>query len=101
MIQEAKQSYRGVLCTHCRQPIPVPKAIVKAEAQVTAADGGLALELGPRVYTLRCRACQGESLYAESKFIDCEGTPRTREMHARKSSPVLRPSGNLFRAANG
>jgi hypothetical protein len=101
MIQEAKQSYRGVLCTHCRQPIPLPKTIAKLETPAGGADSGLALELGPRVYTLRCRACQGESLYSESKFIDCEGTPRMRHTLPPKASPTLRPTGNLSRAANG
>ena len=101
MIQEAKQNYRGVLCTHCRQPIPLPKAIAKAESQGNKTEPDSAVELGPRVYTLRCRACQGEGLYTESKFIDVEGTPRIRQTQPRKASPTPRQSGNLSRAANG
>jgi len=101
MIQEAKQNYRGVLCVHCRQPIPLPKSIAKIESKEAGTDHASKAELGPRVYTLRCRACQGEGLYTESKFIDVEGTPRVRQTLPRKASPMLRPSGNLSRAANG
>ena len=101
MIQEAKQNYRGVLCLHCRQPIPLPAAVTRREAERKVEQVVSVLDLGPRVLTLRCKACQGEALYAEGKFIDCEGTPRTRYSQARKTSPMGRVPGNLSRAANG
>jgi hypothetical protein len=99
MIQEAIKKYRGVLCLHCRQPIPLPAAVTRRVAEGGEKGQDFFSEMGPRVFTLRCRACHGEGLYAESKFVDCEGTPRTRFMASRKASPML-PDG-LTRAANG
>jgi hypothetical protein len=101
MIQEAKKQYRGVLCTHCRQPIPLPSSVARQIA--SHGDGSSAAEHdpGPRVFTLRCRVCQEEGLYTESKFIDCEGTPRTRASQKGKTSQLLKDERKLSRAANG
>jgi hypothetical protein len=101
MIQEAKKHYRGVLCQHCRQPIPLPAAVTRRQADSKATPAVPEGDTSPRVFTLRCRACQAEGLYTEAKFIDCEGTPRTRHTQPRKSSPLARQSGDLTRAANG
>lgn len=101
MIQEAKQYYRGVLCLHCRQPIPLPAGVKRRDAEGKEAQAVLGDDFGPRVFTLRCRACQGEGLYTESKFIDCEGTPRMRHTQPRKASPMSSRPGGLSRAANG
>jgi len=101
MIQEAKQQYRGVLCTHCRQPIPHPATLSRRAAEPEDENSSEAHDREPRVFTLRCRVCQEEGLYLESKFIDCEGTPRTRASRKGKASPLLNDQGNLSRAANG
>jgi hypothetical protein len=101
MNQEAKQQYRGVLCIHCRQPIPLPTTVSRRTAANKDENSGDAHDAGPRVFTLRCRVCQEEGLYTESKFIDCEGTPRTRPSRGRKASPLLKDNGDLSRAASG
>jgi hypothetical protein len=101
MIQEAKQQYRGVLCIHCRQPIPLPAAGSRPTTESEGGTLGKGHEDAPRVFTLRCRVCQGEGLYSESKFIDCEGAPRTRVSRSRKASTLLKDQGTLSRAANG
>jgi hypothetical protein len=99
MIQEAKQQYRGVLCVHCRQPIPLPTTGSRRAAAPEAENSGQRHDPGPPVFTLRCRVCQEEGLYTESKFIDCEGTPRMRPSRSRKASPLPKDQGNLSRAA--
>jgi hypothetical protein len=78
MVQDSRERYRGVLCLHCRQPIPLPAAIERKQAERNSSALSEAIELGPRAFALRCRACHGEGLYAESKFIECEGLPRLR-----------------------
>ena len=100
MIQEAKQQYRGVLCIHCRQPIPLPTTVSRRAAEHEGMESGEAQDHGPRVFTLRCRVCGEEGLYSESKFIDCEGAPRTRTSRQGKSSPLPKDPRNLRRAAN-
>src|SRR4029077_5858977 len=101
MIQEAKQQYRGVLCIHCRQPIPLPTNISRRAAEPEGRESSQAQDHGPRVFTLRCRACGEEGLDTESKFIDCEGIPRTRVSRSRKAQEKLSHAangGNLQRA---
>jgi hypothetical protein len=101
MNQEAKQQYRGVLCIHCRQPIPLPTTVSRATAATKEENSSNVDDPGPRVFTLRCRVCQEEGLYTESKFIDCEGTPRARSSRSRGTSPLLKDMGDVSRAANG
>jgi len=101
MNQEVKQQYRGVLCIHCRQPIPLPATVSRRAVEPEGGESSNAHGLEPRVFTLRCRVCQEEGLYTESKFIDCEGAPRARVARSRKTSPLQNEPGDLSRAANG
>lgn len=101
MIHEAKQTYRGVLCIHCRQPIPLPTNASRRAVEPEGREPSKAHDNEPRVFTLRCRVCQEEDLYTQSKFIDCEGTPRIRVSRSPKTSPLPKESGDLSRAANG
>lgn len=101
MIQEAKQQYRGVPCIHCRQPIPLPASVSRRVTEPEGRESNETRDSGQRVFTLRCRACGEEGLYLESKFIDCEGTPRTRASRGAKASPPLKYDSKLSRAAKG
>ena len=101
MVQEERKHYRGVLCLHCRQPIPIPASVARKGEQSGNHRPGVPGDLGPRAFSLRCRACHGEALYAESKFVDCEGSPRVRNTSARKPTLVRQHTENLSRAANG
>ena len=92
MIAEAKEQYRGVLCIHCHQPIPLsPSAEVKERQfkEVGPSDLG---EFSVFSITLRCRACHGEGVYTQSDVIDLDGTPRKRSSRARplKHSQTIR-----------
>jgi hypothetical protein len=101
MIQEAIARYRGVLCLHCRQPIPLPAGVLRREAERRSGLPSPASDLGPRAFALRCKVCNGEGLYAESRFVDCEGLPRTRKQWSGRT-PLLRDvTKHLSRAANG
>jgi hypothetical protein len=99
MIAEAKQRYRGVLCIHCRQPIPLPVMVSCLEYDFEDEDTSKPQKAGRSVLALRCRACQEEGLYTESKFIDCEGTPRARSSRDRKASPLPKEPWEPSRAA--
>jgi hypothetical protein len=84
-----KQSYRGVLCMSCRQPIPLPAIVLT-----------LGVLGGERVFTLRCRACNRERPYRSVDIIEFEGVPRSRVSYIRGPRGVRRQQG-LSRAANG
>ena len=72
MIQVLKQSYRGVLCTCCRQAIPVPAIVMNMEADSSDSEQTV------RVFNLRCRACEKEQPYRSTDIVEFEGTPRVR-----------------------
>jgi hypothetical protein len=85
MIAEAKQQYRGVICIHCGQPIPLSPS---AELKRTKFKEHGPIDMGDfSVFsiTLRCRACHGEGVYTHSDVIDLDGTPRKRVSHAHKN----------------
>jgi len=100
MVADTQQHYRGVLCVHCRQPIPLSPTVIRRVAELRGHEPNAYQELGSHAFTLRCRACEREALYAEPSFIDCEGTPRARSSRLRPNPPVPRPQGNLSPAAN-
>jgi len=101
MIAEAtKQQYRGVLCIHCRQPIPLSASQVRREKELKESEPNELTELHSRSFNLRCRACHGEATYTPADTIDCDGTPRAR--HTTRRNPLMRAERNdLSRAANG
>ena len=76
---QAKQTYRGVLCFHCRQPIPLSVSGVRREKDVANQEAG-DLDDFAQHSTLSCRACHKEGFYTTTEVIDCEGAPRGRGM---------------------
>jgi hypothetical protein len=83
---QAKQTYRGVLCFHCRQPIPLSASGVRREKDITNQEASDLDDFAPRHFTLRCRACHKEGFYTPTEVIDCEGAPRDR---GRQTRPII------------
>jgi hypothetical protein len=94
----AKQSYRGVLCLSCRQPIPLPGIVATMELSLKSDGSDLLSEHHNRVFSLRCKACQREKPYSTSDIIDFEGIPTPRPSRSDAQAPGRRP---LYRTANG
>jgi hypothetical protein len=101
MTQAPKQSYRGVLCMSCRQPIPLPAIVMILGTLPQGSEAGPRPEHTERVFSLRCRACSRERPYRSADIIEFEGTPRSRFSHVRGPRGVRRQASNLSRAANG
>lgn len=98
MNQEAvQQSYRGVRCLSCRQPIPLPAIFLEVDSRLR---GEGADEHSTRVFSLRCRACEREKPYRVSDIVDFEGEPRIRASRSNLPPPA---EGRTVRAraANG
>ena len=89
MIQATKESYRGVVCGTCRQPIPLPALLQDRDFSDDS-------ESAPRVFSLRCRACEKEKPYSASNVVEFEGTPRGRN---RSHVAPVRPMKPLTKAA--
>ena len=98
MNQEAvKQSYRGVMCMSCRQPIPLPAIVTRIEVLPDATGR----EPRGHVFSLRCRSCNREKPYRSCDIVEFDGAPRPRPSFARQPQRVGRVAGGLSRVANG
>lgn len=97
MNQPLKQSYRGVYCQCCRQPIPLPAIVIHIESERNGLNGQQ--QRGGGAFTFRCRACQKEMPYRTSEFVNIEGTPRPRFSN-RRASKLLKQQDSLSRVAN-
>jgi NMD protein affecting ribosome stability and mRNA decay len=72
-----KSNFRGVLCHHCGKPVRVPSLVARQES---ACQGHLdsddtTFHLISRVFVLRCRTCEKESVYAINQIVDCVPPP--------------------------
>jgi hypothetical protein len=79
MIQEMIQpQYLGVLCSRCKEPIAVPKRAAVLFEELKQGKVTEGQDVKARAMTLRCKACDGESVYEIREIREFEGSPRTR-----------------------
>ena len=73
MSVELSSHFRGVLCRHCGKPVRVPKIVLRkdSENQGHHTSGDADFQLISRVFVLRCRSCERESIYAIDQIVDC------------------------------
>jgi hypothetical protein len=95
MTQVDKQSYLGVRCLSCRQPIPVPGSLSAAEQE----DSFFSFAQYNRVFSLRCRLCEREKPYRASDIVEFEGAPVARPSRVRSHGDGGQPGG-LAHSAN-
>lgn len=64
--------FRAVLCRHCAKPIRVPASVMKKEAdfQTLTDSGDIHYHLVSRVFNVRCRSCERESVYSINQIVD-------------------------------
>lgn len=96
-----KQSYRGVLCLSCRQPIPLPAIVLRMESSTQGEESGSLQEHQTRVFSLRCISCDREKPYRATDIVDFEGAPKPRLSRSGNAPISGRQSGGQFRTANG
>jgi hypothetical protein len=102
MVAEVGMKYRGVICLYCQRPIPLSARVASVDAKLRKGETtSLADEVGPRAFSMRCRSCHREGLYYATQFIECEGTPPTREFSSKSGPERFRLSNLTARAANG
>ena len=73
--------FRGVVCRHCGKPIRVPGIVLRKdnEFQGQHDPNDNHFHLISKVFVLRCRACERESIYAVNQIVDCTFTPASAE----------------------
>ena len=98
-LEAAHQSYRGVRCLSCRQPIPLPAILVAMDSTLSGKGSNPVHEHPTRVFSLRCRACEREKPYRATDIMDFEGTPRTRTSRSQTARPSGLHTGGQSRSA--
>jgi len=67
MIAALSNTFRGVHCSRCGKPVRVSTVIANRETDSPPrADNSQ--HLVSRVFVLRCRACEGESVYSVNQI---------------------------------
>jgi len=66
-------SYRGVPCVHCGEPIPVSAKVVSLHDEIAHREMHAS-----HAFTARCRLCESESVYVIKHVQRFFGEPRSR-----------------------
>jgi hypothetical protein len=75
-LELSSQQFRGVHCRHCSKPVRVPKIVLRkdSENRNRATMDETHFQLISRVFVLRCRSCERESIYTIDQIVDCTFT---------------------------
>ena len=68
-LETERPTYRGVICLHCKESIPVP-AIVGSRQE----SGEEASQRNSQVFNIRCPHCYKEKPYRTREIVNFEGT---------------------------
>jgi ribosomal protein S27E len=64
--------FRAVVCRHCGKPIRVPGLVTRKELEFQGLtdSGDVHYHLVSRVFNVRCRSCERESVYSINQIVD-------------------------------
>ena len=74
-IETETQTFRGVVCLHCKASIPVPAIVGSTQAWSGGTEA--ASQQNSQVFNIRCPQCHKEKPYRTREIVDFEGTPET------------------------
>jgi hypothetical protein len=87
MIQEITRSnYLGFLCSRCNERIPVPTKTALLYEELGQSEESDSPGAKSRAFTLRCKACHEEGVYAVKEIQEFEGPPRGRASNSRRGA---------------
>jgi hypothetical protein len=83
------KNFRGVLCRRCGKPVRVPALVSQkdSESHTHQDSSEMQYQLVSRVFVLRCRSCEKESVYAINQIVDCN-LPSLPAMAARSDATL-------------
>lgn len=98
--EQLQQSYRGVCCLHCKNPIPISPLVASIEAEVPVHEATPGRHQKCQVFHLRCAACGKEKPYKIDEIREFEGSPVTESSHAQPASTYLERFNDRSRIAH-
>jgi hypothetical protein len=72
-----QQTFRGVKCLHCKQPIPISPVIAGIEAEARDNNPKPAKHQKRQMFNLRCESCGKEKPYKISEIAEFVEEPVT------------------------
>jgi hypothetical protein len=76
-VELSPKHFRGVLCRYCGKPVRIPSIVMRKDSENhgfnadPVSDQPAQHSLISRVFVLRCRCCEKESIYAIDQIVDC------------------------------
>lgn len=95
-IEADRQIFRGVVCLHCKAPIPVPAIVHSLEV---SSEEESQSPRNSQVFNLRCPSCHKEKPYRTREIVDFEGTPEKPRFAERPAPVRWYPQDGMARAA--
>lgn len=93
-----RPTFRGVVCLHCKTPIPVPAIVGSFQASST--EEVEILQRKSQVFNLRCPSCLKEKPYRTREIVSFEGKPELLMLFPDRPTPVRWfPQDGMTRAA--
>ena len=99
-LEKMQETYRGVSCLHCKNPIPISPLVASIEAELRRSDPTPVGHQKCQVFHLRCAACCKEKPYKIDEIREFEGAPGTGTPRAVPASTHLFGLSNRSRIAN-
>jgi len=96
-LEMERQSFLGVVCLHCKAPIPVP-AIVQDLQMAPIQEAGVSIGKSA-VFNLRCPCCHKEKPYRTREIVNFEGTPGPVTPFAQPGTMRSFSTGGIARIA--
>jgi hypothetical protein len=92
-----RQQFQGVVCLHCKAPIPVPAVV--GHTGVAPHEGAESSLGNSQVFNVRCSACHKEKPYWTREIVTFEGTPEIAVFPVRAASVRSFRQGEIGKAA--
>ena len=98
-LETETRHFRGVVCLHCKAPIPVPVVVGGTGRPVPEAGQDDLSQSNSLVFALRCPSCHKEKPYRTREIVDFEGSPEVSTPFARPNSVRTPRQNDQSRAA--
>ena len=95
-IETERQTFRGVVCLHCKASIPVPAIVGTLQ---TSEGGAEASQRKSQVFNLRCPTCHKEKPYRTKEIVEFVGTPQKGSSFDSPAPLKWYPRDGMTRAA--